>query len=265
MAVNINDLAITSIETITGFDIVTGDYIFTLDELQNATIGHTEEKQDVLGKQGRKITSLKRNKAVTISGTNGLISGGLLEMQTGGQFESKQTEVLWTDYLTVSGDAATTNYLAVGTVGNEIEAVYAKNPDGTLATKLTQDATAGEGTFAYAPASKAITFNAGQFEEGADIVVMYKRTIQASVLENFSDKYSKVSTLYVDAIAEDKCANLFRVQFFIPKASFDGNFEIAMGDTATVHAFNAEALAGACGASAALWTYTVFGAEAEDA
>ena len=38
---NINDITITSLETINAFDIVTGAYKFTLDELQNATIAQT--------------------------------------------------------------------------------------------------------------------------------------------------------------------------------------------------------------------------------
>ena len=99
---NINDITITSLETINAFDIVTGAFKFTLDELQNATIAQTQEKTDITGKQGRKLNSLKKNKAVTISGTNGLVSGGLLEMQVGSEFENKKTTVKWHDYLTVS-------------------------------------------------------------------------------------------------------------------------------------------------------------------
>ena len=147
---NINDITITSLETINAFDIVTGAFKFTLDELQNATIAQTQEKTDITGKQGRKLNSLKKNKAVTISGTNGLVSGGLLEMQVGSEFENKKTTVKWTDYITVTGNAATTSYKAVGTTGNEIEAVYIKNSsDGTLGDTLTQGAAVAEGVFTY--------------------------------------------------------------------------------------------------------------------
>jgi hypothetical protein len=264
MNININDITITSIETITAFDIVTGDFKFTLDELQNATIAQSQEKTDITGKQGRKLSSLKRNKAVTISGTNGLVSAGLLELQTGSKFEEKVTTVMWTDYLTVSGNQATTNYVAVGTVGNEIESVYIKNPNGTLGTELTQAATAEAGKFAYDPASKVITFNDGEIEDGKEIVVFYFRQINANVLENMSDTYSEKCTLYIDAFGEDTCANVYRIQFYVPKADFDGNFELAMGDSQTVHSFEAEALAGSCGGSGAYWTYTIFGADEAD-
>lgn len=260
---NINDITITSLETITAFDIVTGGYKFTLDELQNATIAQSQESTEITGKAGRKLATLKRNKAVTISGTNGLVSGGLLEMQTGGTFENKATEVLWTDYLTVTGAAATTAYKAVGTAGAEIEALYVRNTDGTLGAALEQGAEAGAGVFTYAPATKALAFHT-DVADGTEIVVYYKRKIQADVLENESDNYSGKCALFIDAMAEDKCSNVYRVQFYIPKADFSGEFSFEMGDNQTVHAFEAEALAGACGAGGALWTYTIFGANAAD-
>lgn len=263
---NIQDITITSLETITAFDITTGNFMFVLDELQNATISQTQEKTDITGKQGRKLASLKRNKAVTVSGTNGLVSGGLLELQTGSEFENKLTTVMWTDYITVTGNAAATSYIAVGTAGNEIESVYVKNSDGTLGdTVLTQDAAVAAGKFTYDPATKALAFNEGEIADGTEIVVYYLRQIQADVLENMSDNYSGKCALYIDAFAEDKCANVYRIQFYIPKADFNGEFSFEMGDNQSVHAFEAESLSGACGTTGALWTYTIFGANAEDA
>lgn len=79
-----------------------------------------------------------------------------------------------------------------------------------------------------------------------------------------SDSYSGKCLLYIDAFAEDKCSNVYRIQFLIPKADFSGEFSFEMGDSQTVHAFEAESLAGACGAGGALWTYTIFGANAAD-
>lgn len=264
----VNDLTVTSIETIDAFDITTGSYLFTLDELQSATIAQSQEKTDITGKQGRKLSSLKKNKSVTVSGNNGIVSGGLLEMQTGGKFENKATEVMWNDYLIVSGDKAVTTFKAVGTTGNEVEAVHIKNTDGTLGKTLTQSTTAGDDTFTYDPATKELGFKTGTIPEGTEVVVYYKRKIQAGVLNNMSDTYSGKCALYINAMAEDKCANIYRIQFYIPKADFNGEFSIEMGDNQTVHAFEAESLAGAgCGyhnQSGQLFTYTVFGANAED-
>lgn len=260
---NINDLAITSLETISVFDIATGNFKFALDELQDFTLEQTQESTDITGKQGRKITTLDRNKAVTVSGTNGLVSGGLLELQTGGAFENKTTEVMWNDYLTVASNKATTTWKAVGTTGAEIEALYVRNTDGTLGDELAQASTAASGKFAYAPATKELTFSG--LTDGTEVVVYYKRKITADVLDNKSDVYSGKAMVYIDALAEDKCSNVYRVQFFIPKAKFSGEFSLELGDDQTVHAFDAEALAGSCGAGGKLWSYTIFGVNTEDA
>lgn len=258
------DVTITSLETITAFAIGTGDYLFTLDELQSATINQTQEKQEITGKKGRKLSSMKRNKAVTISGNNGIVSCGLLELQTGCEFESKKTKVMWTDYLTVNADhEATTNYIAYGTAGAEIKHLFLKGADGVLGNELEQAAEVAAGKFTYTPGTKKLTFHTN-IAANTEIVVYYERQITADVLTNESDKYSGKCQLYVDAIGEDKCANLYRVQIYIPKADFNGEFSFEMGDNQTVHAFEAEALSGACGLGGALWTFTVFGADAAD-
>lgn len=263
---NINDLIITSVETITGFDPVSGNLRFVLDELENVSIANSQETEDITGKGGRKLGNLKRNKGVTISGTSGLLSGGLLEVQTGGTFENKTTEVMWTDYLTVEDGGATTSYIAYGTSGAEIEELYIRNTDGTLGTKLEQASTAASGKFGYNPSTKALTFHT-DITDGTEIIVLYKRRITADVISNESDTYSEKATLYVDAMAEDKCSNVYRLQFFVPKADFSGEFTIDMGDSQTTHEFEAESLSGACvsGNRNLLWTYTVFGVNTADA
>lgn len=263
---NLKDITITSLETITAFDVVTGNYLWTLDELQNTTIANSEETTDITGKGGRRLAQLKRNKSMTISGNNGLVSGGLLATQTGGELVNKTTQVQWTDYLVVTSNTATTSYKAVGTAGAEIEGLYIRNTDGTLGNQLEQDSAAAEGKFAYAPATKALTFSG--LADNTEIIVFYKRQIVADVLENNSDVYSGKATLYIDAMAEDKCANVFRIQFYVPKADFSGEFSIEMGDNQTVHAFEAISLASSCfstGGKALLWTYTIFGEDTEDA
>lgn len=265
MNLNYSDLTITSLETFTLFDTA-GNYVCTLDELQDFTIQNSQETSDITGKGGRRLNTLKRNKSVTISGNNGLVSGGLLEFQTGGDFATKTTDVLWTDYLTIESNASATTYTATGTAGAEIEALYIRNDDGSLGDKLEQDTTAAAGKFTYNPTSKALAFASSAYADGTEIVAFYKRSIVADVLENYSDVYSKKGIGYLDAFAEDSCNNQYRIQFYLPRIDFSGEFSIEFGDNQTVHAFEASSLANHClGSSGLLWTYTVFGANKEDA
>lgn len=261
-----NDLIFTEIDTVDAFDPATGDFLFSLDEMTAATISNSEDTQDVTGKNGRLLSRKKRNKSVTISGTNGIVSNGLLALQTGGEFTDGTTDVMWIDYLTVNAShKATTKFKATGTTGAEIKELYIKTSNGALGTELVQDSTAASGKFAYDPSTKELTFHT-DVAEGTEVVVYYVRKVaSAYVLKNESDKYSGKATLYVNGLAEDKCSNVYRVQIYFPKADFNGTFSLDLGDNATVHNFEATAMAGACGAGADYYTYTVFGANVADA
>lgn len=262
--VNIADLAITSLETISAFNVTSGAYKWTLDELQTASIAQSQDVTEITGKQGRRITTLKRNKMITISGTNGLLSAGLLETQTGSSFVNGATKILWTESLTVTSNAATTTYKAIGTSGAEIIELYKKNSDGTLGTEFTQAGTAAAGKFTYNPSTKALAFYSGDIANGSEIFVVYKRNITADKLVNKSDKFSEKCELFVDCLAEDKCGNVFRVQIHVPKADFNGEFSWDLGDNQAVHSFEATSLAGACGGTDDLYDITIFGANTAD-
>lgn len=268
MAFTIADLAITSIETVKAYDVTTGAYMWTLDELQNVSIAQGEEKTDITGKQGRKITSLKRNKTVTISGANGMLNSGLLETQTGGTFDRKTTKVDWDENLVVnSSHEATTTFKAVGTAGAEIKGLVVKNSDGTIDMTLEQASTAAAGKFAYDPATKKLSFHT-DIADGTEIYVLYDRNMLVDVLPDYSDKYSGKAHLYIDAMGEDKCGNVFRVQIEVPKADCNGTVTWEMGDNQTVHNFEFEALSGGCGNASkgnSLFTWTVFGSNTADA
>lgn len=261
---NTADIIITSLDDISAFDVVTGAYLFTLDELQSTSIAQSQDETEITGKQGRRLATLKRNKAVTISGTNGILSTGLMSLQTGSTLEETVTSVMWSDYLTVTSNAAATSYIAVGTEGAEIIDLYLVNADGTLGQQFTQAASVSAGKFTYNPSTKALAFNSGDIEDGAEILVHYNRSINAGVLDNYSDTYSGKCKLIINATGEDRCANIYHIQINVPKADFNGNFSIEMGDNQAVHAFEASSLSNACGSAAKFFSYIVFGANAED-
>ena len=262
MAVSTNDIIVTSLDSITAFDITTNDYLFTLDELQSATVSQSEDTTEITGRQGRRLSTLKTNKSIEVTGTNGLISGGLMELQTGSEFvHNDEALVLKGERLTVESNTATTSDTAVGTAGNEIYKVYVVEDQG-FGDTYTQDSATGSKKFTYDTQTKAITFSStdGAALEGKTILVYYKAEVSGDELKNDAGTYAKKAALYIDATGEDTCANEYHIQFYIPKADFDGTFDIQMGDDQAVHEFTASSLAGACGADGEsyLFTYTVF-------
>lgn len=162
MAVKMSDLTITSLDTLKAFRM-NGDFWFVLDELQDATISQTQDQEEVTGRGGRRINTLKRNKACTVSGNNGLLSAGLLEIQTGSDWamgsDGNEATIEWDEVLDVNGGVATTEFKAVGTPGTEIHALHIRDANGIAIGTFSQVASnPSDGEFTYDPVTKKLQF-----------------------------------------------------------------------------------------------------------
>lgn len=256
MAVDVSKLIITEVAQITAFNNA-GELEFIMDEVQNGTIQNTQEKSDITGKGGRKIASLKKNKTVTVSATNGVLVGGALAAQTGTEVEQGKFTVRITDVMTVNSNTCKTSKTAVGVTGAEIGAIYVKNANGSLGTKIEQDADAAEGTFKYDPATQEITVSG--ITDGTELVAFYDVEVDSAKISNDSDKYSKVLKLYIDVVLQDSCDVEYAGQVIIQRADVSGEFELSLGGENFAHAFEAESLAGGCTGSTNLWDLIVYG------
>lgn len=91
---NIDKFTIASYDQITGFDRTNGSLDLILDELTDFNLSNSEDKSEITGKGGRVIGTLKKNKRVTGSGTNGFLCGGALAAQTGAEIEDGKYLIL---------------------------------------------------------------------------------------------------------------------------------------------------------------------------
>lgn len=256
MAVDVSKLIITEVAQITAFNNA-GELEFIMDEVQNGTINNTQEKSDVQGRNGRKLASLKKNKAVTVSATNGVLVGGALAAQTGTEVEQGTFNVRITDVMTVNSNKCTTSKTAVGVTGAEIGTVYIKNANGSLGEKLEQDSAAAAGKFAYNPTTKELTVDG--IADGTELVAFYDVEVESARISNDSEKYSKVLKLYIDVVLQDNCDVEYAGQVIIQRADVSGEFELSLGGDNFAHSFEAESLAGGCTGSTNLWDLIVYG------
>lgn len=258
--INTEKLSITSVELIHGYNLA-GECEFILDEVQSATVSNTEEKVNITGKGGRVLGSLKKNKAVKVTGSNGLICGGMMAAQTGGEVINSETKMIVraTEILAV---ASTTATLTSTPVKTESVKVYIKNKNGTLGTALKAAAAETPAAGEYKLADKTITVAADA--AGSELVCFYDREVTAAKISNASDSYSKTLSVYMDCLASDPCGELYRVQFVFPRADFTGNFDLAIGENPAVHSFEFESVAGGCGGRANLWDCIIFGDGADE-
>lgn len=257
MGVDVNQLVITEVAQITAFNNA-GELEFIMDEIQEGTINNTQEKTDITGRNGRKIASLKKNKAVTVSATNGYLVGGTLAAQTGTEIESGTFKVRITDVMTINSNKCTTSKTAVGVTGAEIGTIYVKKSNGSLGEKLEQDSKVATGKFTYDPTTKEITVDS--IADGTELVAFYDVEIESAKISNDSEKYSKILKLYIDISLQDACDNEYFGQIIIQRADVSGEFELSLGGDNFAHAFEAESLAGGCTGSTNLWDLIVYGA-----
>lgn len=259
---NIDKFTITSYDQIIGFDRTTGSLEMILDELNDFKLSQEEEKADITGKGGRTIGSLKKNKKVTGSGTNGMLSGGALAAQTGSDIEDGEYQIRYTDTITVTANAGTTTETAVGTVGNEIGTIYVRDANNAYVSggrKLTQTSAAPKtGEFSYDPATKEVTFFDGDVADGTEVIAFYNAVVTGKKISNNADSYSKTLQIFIDVTCEDGCDNLFHGQFIIDRADFSGTFEINGGSEPATQGFEFTSLLDLCTGKNLLWDFIVF-------
>ena len=246
--------SITSIDSITGFDLSTDECVFILDEIQDATLEGDAEVVWATGREGRRLSSMKRNKTFSVTATNGFIVGGLMAQQLGDRERRTDTEnatipVPAFERVPV-GDGATvlTKFAAVGAVGNEIGWIYRANRDGSQGQKFAQGAAATATTFAYDPGTREISLpTGGQFQAGDWVIVFYTYLTKGRRYVNRSDEYAGDLRLVCDIMVKDVCDSTLRhSKLVIPKVSVSDNFSLAFGADMAVQSFSAEASASIC-------------------
>ena len=261
--VTINGLTITSLETIHAYNRQTGVCELYLDELQETTLESSEDTQDITGKGDRLLKQIKKNKAVTVTGTSALICGDLMAAQTGSEVESSETtKVRKPDIIDVPKGAKTakTAYKAVGDGGAEIITLCVLTSTGALGTKYTQGAVASASEFTYDPSTQVITLPTDVAKSGdIKLVAFYDYEADGSKVVNKSDVFGKTLKVYIDCIGTDVCDREYKCQFVIPRGQFSGEFSISMGGDQTVEEFTINTLVDTCATSSAdLFEFIVY-------
>ena len=245
MAINIDGFYVTSVDMASFFDNA-NNLVAMLDEIQDASIENIQENNDITGKNGAIIGTLKRNKAVSVTINNGLLVAGAIAMETGSPVETGKFIVRATEILTVNSNSATLEGTPIGAEGAEIVSVRKKGLGGMLEGNYEQDATASAtGKFAYADGT--LTFFAGDFEDGEQAVVFYDMEVDNAVrVSNDANTYSGVYKAFIDLQLTDKCDNIIHGQLIIRRFDADGNLTLNIGGTDAVMSITGRALKDTC-------------------
>lgn len=248
-----SNYVITAVDDLTMFN-KKNELLFVLDELQNVSLSNNEETTDVTGQNGRKLSTLKQNKNVQITGSNGLISAGMISAQTGGTYEEVPSYTVdWNESVTLDAETVAAPkvviqiaHKAVGLPGMEILTIARETLGGSVDTinqlhQVLADPQVGE--FTYDPITLEITFAEGEdFEQGDIIRIYYRRNVPVAHVNNPSDTFSQQGRAIINCTVKDLCDNVYHGQISIPRADFTGNFTLDIGSEQAIHNFELNAL-----------------------
>lgn len=250
--------------TLTQIDIIAGlrnnVSIFELDEIQNFTLNNTEETKTITGKQGTVLNTTKANKGINGSGTNGLLSGGLMSVQTGSKEVS--TDIIikhYDDGEVTTADKFTLSKTPVGTTGAEVPTLVVYDSATGKATQYVQGTTA-EGN-KYSVSGKDITFPTGTVKVGDTVHAWYEAKVtdgKGTMLVNNGDSFSEEVELVIIGMAKNACGKEAMFQLIIPRADFVGNWSLEFGDNQTTHKFEFTGLKNACSKNKDFWKFFIY-------
>lgn len=262
--VNTSKYGLQQVFTIKLFDTVTGQAYVQLEDMKESkfTVGQTTVY--VSGGIGNpNIIGFDHSKTAKITGSNALITDGLLATQLGSDVQSltNSTDITYTDIMTVvSADTATTTFTATGTAGAEIGFVFIQNADGSLGQKFTQAGTVGAGLFTYTSGTKQIAFNTGEVPIGTKLVAFYKPTASsAKKIASYTDVFSKSVRMVADCLLRDAISKQdYQGQIIFETGKVQGAFEWAVSadGNPSVQSFEIDALKP--GGSNELWSMIIY-------
>jgi hypothetical protein len=235
----------------------TGELLAIIADSDSVELANNQTTFYATGKAGVRMKGFDREKTSTLSGQNGTILDGLLGIQTGTLVEAvtNVTTVKLPVPLTSTTTSVVLPYPVTGTAGSEIGYLYALNTDGSIKKKYAQAASASATEFTYASATKTITLPTGATDKKW-LVMVYPTISTAKKIANDSNTFSKHAEIGAKVRLDEVCGDTSYIGYLhMPLAKFSGEWSLATGTEAAVHAWSCEAMAG-CGSK--LWDLYIF-------
>lgn len=264
MSIEITNMVLKKVLGVRSFDLSDDSLMAEIKLLKDTNFQNTADSVPIEA-QGIEVAQFDTKRAFTLTGSQAIVTEGMLEIQTGMPIETllNTSDIRHSEVLEVSGDKATLTFKASGIAGTEIGWVYPRNKKNSFIdreNRLAQDTAVGTGKFTYDPTTKEITFNTNEFSEGDEIVVFYYPVIrEAKKIVARNDKFSKSGLVEVDIAIEDLCTNeQYLGKFIIPNGKFSGAFDLSIdGTNPAVQNFEVKSQFD-CSGKGELWKWFVY-------
>ena len=272
MALDFDNLVIDRPLRVRMQDKSTGELMYMVDQIKDATLTNGAEQVFITGSAGVRLATLNRNKTTSFSFNNGLVSMSMLASQTGSDRElASSVNKIKTPAFEVikvgTSDGSTVNTtitlknVPVGIEGAEIPFIYILQKDNSLGQKFAIGVSASSTAFALNPETKTITLPTGAgITAETQIAVDYEYMAESAIrVVNRGDVYGKSGRVIVELLLRDICDQnkLYYSQLIMPNASASGQFEFAFGSEGVVHGWQCEANQDICSADKELFSWIV--------
>lgn len=258
MALNLNELIIDRVRSLTAHDLSTGEMLFRLTSLEDPSLQCTAEGEEVVDAIGALITTLYRAKKATFSASNSLISLDLAAAQFGTKKEVASAEdkvnVPTYEILTV-GEGETTVKLKNAAV-EDIAYIYSI-VSGEIGTSYAAGSTPSATEFVLAEDMQTITVPTGLTGK---VYVEYTYAAEAANrIVNKTSEFPEACSMKIYAYFRDKCNEnvVYSGVIVANKAKLNPeSIELALTSTGK-HAFEFQMMRDYCDEEAELFSIIV--------
>lgn len=227
-------------------------------DLKTCNVSMEQENVYTMGGVGNPyLGAFSHSKRVTGEASAATFKNEIMGLITGTDPVTGAATIPYSEILTVTSDAATSTYTAIGTAGAEITGCFVYNSsDETLSTEYTQAGSVGALQFTYTPGTKAFAFNTAELADDTQIIVFYNYTsgTGSQTLSNKTDTFSAIVRIEMDTLVQDCFGNEYYAVLIIYKAKLSGSwaFDLAAdGDPASLDvSFEAMKM---CGSTNKFW------------
>lgn len=256
MAFKLDDMLIDRIimATAENFD---GEVLYTLTQLQNASINITAESNDVTDRDGTVIKRFWRGKTGEFTAENALINLNIIAAESGPVGEAKQladeANPITVPGLKVAKASNGTTVVLKNATGTP--RVYGLYTNGTLGVEFQTGGQASDSAFAYNESTHTVTLPVNN--EYTQYLISFKRvaTENAVVIRNKADKFPGTVRLILKVLYVDPCsADTVRCAYIeLPSFQVSPEAEITIGSDSQTINYSGQLQVDYCSADKALY------------
>lgn len=263
MAFKLDDLIIDRIQMATAEDF-SGNVLYTLTQLQNATINISAESNDVTDKDGNLVKRFWKGKTGEFTATNSFINLNILGEEAG----SKKVEATADKKIVAPGIIITKQEDTSITLANVTGTpkVYGLEPNGTMGIAFTAGASATASTFVYDENTGNVTLPTSS--DYTKYLVRYDRELSdgAVAITNQAGKFPATIRLILKVLCVDPCsADTLRAAYVdIPSFQVSPESEVSLSSDNQTIDFNGSLQVSYCDSDQLLYRIIVVEDDEED-